>query len=136
MIDVNDGQMTIGDLGGLTLPDICLTGEEKPRKNVTQETYPDRGSNPGTLRDRRACCRLAHSGELLALNFLDSFPWEIKIITVRSYSELSSEIRYQDEYSMSYDSTYAFELSGDFNQFSVSTLNESCIGYTMCDDPR
>ena len=30
--DDNDGKMIIGDLGGLKLPDICLTGEEKPRK--------------------------------------------------------------------------------------------------------
>ena len=60
--DDNDGQMIFGDLGGLKLPDICLTSEEKPRKNLTQETCPDRGSNPGPLRDRRACCRLAHSG--------------------------------------------------------------------------
>ena len=60
--DDNDGQMIFGDLGGLKLPDICRTGEEKPRKNLTQETRPDRGSNPGPLRDRRACCRLAYSG--------------------------------------------------------------------------
>ena len=33
----------------------CLTGEEKPRKPLTQETCPDRGSNPGPLRDRQAC---------------------------------------------------------------------------------
>ena len=46
---------------GLKLPDICLTGEEKPRKNLSQETCPDRGSIPGPLRDRRACYRLAHS---------------------------------------------------------------------------
>ena len=38
--DDNDGQMIFGDLGGLKLPDICLTGEEKkpektsPRKSV------------------------------------------------------------------------------------------------------
>ena len=38
--DDNDGQMIFGDLGGLKLPDICLTGEEKPRKNLTQETVP------------------------------------------------------------------------------------------------
>ena len=44
--DDNDGQMIFGDLGGLKLPDICLTGEEKPQKNLTQETCPDRGSNP------------------------------------------------------------------------------------------
>ena len=60
--DDNDGQMIFGDLGGLKLPDICLTGEEKPRKNLTQETCPNRGSNPGPLRDRRAYCRLANSG--------------------------------------------------------------------------
>ena len=40
--DDNDGQMIFGDLGCLNLPDICLTGEEKPRKNLTQET-----SRPG-----------------------------------------------------------------------------------------
>ena len=45
--DDNDDQMIFGDLGGLKLPDICLTGEEKPRKNLTQETCPDRGLNPG-----------------------------------------------------------------------------------------
>ena len=28
--DDNDGQMKLGDLGGLKLPDIRLTGEEKP----------------------------------------------------------------------------------------------------------
>ena len=31
-----------GNHGGLKLPDICLTGEEKPQKNFTQET-----SRPG-----------------------------------------------------------------------------------------
>ena len=61
-MDDNDGQMIFGDLGGLKLPDICLTGEEKPQKNLTQETSDDRGSNPGPLRDRQACCCLAHSG--------------------------------------------------------------------------
>ena len=64
MSDDNDGQMIFGDLGGLKLPDICLTGEEKPRKKLTQETCPDRGSNPGPLRDRRACYHLVHSGGL------------------------------------------------------------------------
>ena len=39
--DDNDGQMIFGDLGGLTLPDICFTGEEKLRKNLTQETCPE-----------------------------------------------------------------------------------------------
>ena len=34
-MDDNDGQMIFGDLGGLKLPDICLTGEEKPRKKTS-----------------------------------------------------------------------------------------------------
>ena len=57
--------MMFGDPGGLKLSDICLTGEEKPRETLTQETCPDRGSNPGPLRDRRAWYRLAHSGRLI-----------------------------------------------------------------------
>ena len=64
MMDDSDGQMIFGDLGGLKLPDICLTGEEKSRKILTQETCPDRGSNPGPLRDKRASYRLFHSGGL------------------------------------------------------------------------
>ena len=32
MMDDYDGQMIFGDLVDLKLPDICLTGEEKPRK--------------------------------------------------------------------------------------------------------
>ena len=51
----------------LKLPDICLTGEEKPRKNLTQETCPDRG-----LRDKRACYHLLHSGGLQL--YVDSEP--------------------------------------------------------------
>ena len=38
--DDNDGQMKFGDLGGLKLPDICLTGEEKPRKNSPRKLVP------------------------------------------------------------------------------------------------
>ena len=72
MIDDNDGQMIFGDLGGLKLPEICLTGEEKPRKNLTQETYTVRGSNPGPLRDRRACCRLAHSSNINLLYYYEA----------------------------------------------------------------
>ena len=54
--------MILGDLVGLKLPDICLTGEENPWENLTQETCPDRGSNPGPLRDRWACYHLTQSG--------------------------------------------------------------------------
>ena len=50
MSDVdNDAQMIFGDLEGLNLLDICLTGEEKPRKISLRKPVP--------TRDRtRACC--------------------------------------------------------------------------------
>ena len=67
--DDDDGQMIFGDLGGLKFPNICLTGEEKPRKNLTQETCPDRGSNPGPLRDKRACYHLLHSGGQISVPY-------------------------------------------------------------------
>ena len=52
-IDDYDGQMIFEDLEDLKLPDICLTGEENPGENLIHETCPDRGSNPGSLRDKR-----------------------------------------------------------------------------------
>ena len=77
MMDDYDGQMIFGDLVGLKRPDIRLTGEEKPRKNLTQETCPDRESNPGPLRDKRACYHLLHSdghGDLKSsVNILTKF---------------------------------------------------------------
>ena len=41
--DDYDGQMIFGDLVGLKLPDICLTGEEKPRR----QPHPGNLSRPG-----------------------------------------------------------------------------------------
>ena len=61
-MDDYDGQMMFGDLVGLMLPDIRLTGEKKLRKNLTQETCSDQGSNPDPLRGKRACYHLLHSG--------------------------------------------------------------------------
>ena len=42
--DDEDGQMICGDLGGLKLPDICLTDEEKPpkKKNPPRKIVPTR----------------------------------------------------------------------------------------------
>ena len=65
MMDDNDGQMIFGDLVGLKLPDIRLTSGENPEKNLTQETCPDRESNPGPLRGKRECYRLLHNGEIV-----------------------------------------------------------------------
>ena len=62
-----DGQVMFGDHVGLKLPDVCLTSEGKPRKNLTQETCPVQGSNPGPLHDRRACYCLLHSGGQLVI---------------------------------------------------------------------
>ena len=47
--------MIFRDLEGVKLPDICLTGEDKLQKNLTQETGLDWGSNSGPLHDRHAC---------------------------------------------------------------------------------
>ena len=41
--DDDDGQMVFGKLGGLKFPDICLTGEEKPRN----KPHPGDLSRPG-----------------------------------------------------------------------------------------
>ena len=80
MMDDYDGQMIFGDLVGLKLPDIRHTGEEKPRKNLSQETYPDRGSNPGPLRDKRACYHLFHSGgRKLWSSYTTCTNWQMKI---------------------------------------------------------
>ena len=38
--DDNDGQMIFGDLVGLKLPDIRLTGEEKPEKTSPLKPVP------------------------------------------------------------------------------------------------
>ena len=53
--DDNDGQIIFGDLGGLKFPDICLTGEEKPRKTSPRKPVPTGDRTRGPLRDRRAC---------------------------------------------------------------------------------
>ena len=42
MMSDDDGQMIFGDPGGLKLPDICLTGEKKPKK-----PHPGNLSRPG-----------------------------------------------------------------------------------------
>ena len=72
---------------GIKFPDIYLTFEEKPRKNLTQETCPDRGSNPGPLRDKRACYHLLHSGGLAAI------PTQKKLFRVNFRSTLVLHIR-------------------------------------------
>ena len=71
--DGYDGQLIFGDHVDLKFPDTCLTGEEKPRKNLTQEICPERGTNPGPLRDRRACYRLFHSGGRFEVNIQHFF---------------------------------------------------------------
>ena len=57
--------MMFGDLVDLKFTYICLTGEEKPRKKPHPgNCSAHRGSNPGPLRDRRACYRVFHIGGL------------------------------------------------------------------------
>ena len=56
MMDDYDGQMIFGDLVGLKLPDIRLTGEEKPRKTSPRKPVPTGD------RTRARCYHLLHSG--------------------------------------------------------------------------
>ena len=53
--DDNDGQMIFGDLGGIKLPDICLTGEEKPQKTSPRKFVLTRD------RTRARCMTGAHA---------------------------------------------------------------------------
>ena len=45
-IDDYDGQMIFGDFLGLKLPDIYLTGEEKPQKKPNQGNLFRPGNEP------------------------------------------------------------------------------------------
>ena len=47
MLDDYDGQMIVGNLVGLKLPDIRLTGEEKPRKKPHPGNLSRPGNEPG-----------------------------------------------------------------------------------------
>ena len=49
MMDDCDGQMIFGDLVGLKLPDIHLTGEEKPRKKPHPGTLSRPNIEPGPV---------------------------------------------------------------------------------------
>ena len=53
--DDNDSQMIVRDLGGLKLPDICLTGEEKTPTKPHPEICPDRDQT------RARCVTGAHA---------------------------------------------------------------------------
>ena len=46
MMDDYDGQMILGDLVGLKLPDIRFTGEENPEKTSPRKLVPT-GIEPG-----------------------------------------------------------------------------------------
>ena len=63
--DDDDGQMIFGDLEAESFLTFVLQVRKKPEKNPTQEACPDRGSNPGPLRDKRVCYHLLHSGGLI-----------------------------------------------------------------------
>ena len=55
IMDDYDGQMIFGDLVGLKLPDIRLTGEEKPRKTLPRKLVPTGD------RTRALCVTSAHA---------------------------------------------------------------------------
>ena len=74
--DDDDVQMIFGDLGGSKVSWHLSYRWGKPRKNLTQETCPDRASNPGPLRDKRACYHLLHSGgRCLICIIINTYLW-------------------------------------------------------------
>ena len=52
--------MVSGDGWGLSFPDICFTVEEKTRKNLNQENWPDRGIKSGPTKWEAATLPLVH----------------------------------------------------------------------------
>ena len=62
-IHSNKANMSAKWYCGPKASDICLTGEEKPRKNPPRKHVPT-GDWIHRLRDRLACYRLLHSGGL------------------------------------------------------------------------
>ena len=82
-----------GTLGAESFLTFVLQVRKNPKKNFTQETCPDRGSNPGLLRDKHACYYLLHSGGALTLgisqslmdSFLDCRVHEVTLPTHNSY---------------------------------------------------
>ena len=54
--DDSDGQMIFGDLGGLILSDICLTGEKKTPKKASPRKHVPTGD-----RTRARCVTSAHA---------------------------------------------------------------------------
>ena len=64
--DDYDGRMIFEGLMDLKLLTFVLQVRKNTEKIFTQKTCPDRGSNQGPLRYRRACYRLLHSGGQLS----------------------------------------------------------------------
>ena len=60
--DDNDGQMIFGDLGGLKLPDIRLTGEEK---TSLRKLVPTRNRTRALCVTSAPCYGLAEIGGLI-----------------------------------------------------------------------
>ena len=64
-------QMIFGDLVGLKRPDICLTGEEKPRKKTSLRKPVATGDRTRAPAWQGACYRLFHSGRNLSINTME-----------------------------------------------------------------
>ena len=71
MMDDYDGQMIFGDLVGLKLPDIRLTGEENPEKTSVRKLVPTGD------RTRAPCVTSAHAttcSTAVDIEFHGNFP--------------------------------------------------------------
>ena len=69
---ITTAEWNSGTLGPKVSWHLSYRWGKTPKKNLTQETCPDWGSNPGLLRDKRACYHLLHSGgQYVLTNFLN-----------------------------------------------------------------
>ena len=86
-MDDNDGQMIFRDLVGRKLPDIRLTGEEKPRKTSPMKLVPTGN------RTRARCVASAHATTCSTAVDFFVFLWckiyNIKIIKLKKKMEIT-----------------------------------------------
>ena len=97
--DDYDGQMIFEDLVGLKFPDICLTGEEKPRKKTSPRKPVPTGD-----RTRARCVTSAH--DILSLPMLNSESWilflySLKLVMAFSLPLFHSTSSFLDDFEFS-----------------------------------
>ena len=104
--------MISGDGWELSFSDICVTVEEKLWKNLNQEKWLDRGSNPGLLGERQRCYPWTTAVVIPLLNYL----W-ISNVLILMYKHWKTTMNISLHTRIWYFTTI-FALSGDNDSWS------------------